>query len=270
MEKTLVLYVFHLFNERVEQFFKKAIFESDQVDFLLICNDRNLDFEYPHYKNVAVLKRENIGFDFGGWTDGLLSTSKFNVGSSDFETDCECEGNCVCTSKVLYKKYQTFIFANSSIVGPYLPTYFQGKWTDIYLNGLKKDNIHLFGSTINNEGTQCELNPWLFSHIQSYIFSMTLETLEYLMEQQIFSKTNHAKSFQDDILNKEILMSRKIVDKGWNIGCLQTLYQGVDFTFRTKRPDEYPFFFMRDIMYTQFYGSIWEKMELVFIKGNRR
>ena len=275
MEKTLVLYVFHIYDERVQDFFKNSIFEDDRIDFLIICNGRELDFEYPNYKNVSVFKRDNIGFDFGGWSEGLLSESKFVIKECEFESDCDCDCdyNCDCKDNVecepLYKNYQTFIFANSSIIGPFLPTYFQGKWTDIYLNGLKKNNIHLFGSTINNASVSMEVNPWVHSHIQSYIFSMNKETLEYLMETHIFSTNHYAKDIWDDIFNKEILMSRKIVEKGWNIGSLQTLYKDVDFTFRTKRPEEYPFTFLGDLTFDNNGGKLWEKMELVFIKGNR-
>jgi hypothetical protein len=244
MAETLFLYVFHLYDDRVKRFFEKAIFDDDRFDFLLICNSKELEFEYPQFKNVSVLRRENIGLDFGGWSEGLVHND-------------------------LYKRYETFIFVNSSVVGPFLPTYYQGKWPEIYLDGLKKENIHLFGSTINNAGVGTEVNPWVFTHIQSYIFSMTKETVEYLMETQILSITNYAKDIWDDIFNKEILMSRKIVEKGWNLGCLQTLYQGVDFTFRSKRPEDYPFLFLGDLTFGSDGGKLWEKRELVFIKGNR-
>ena len=93
--------------------------------------------DYPNY--VKFILRENKGFDFGGWSDALLTNN-------------------------LYRGYENFIFVNSSVVGPFLPPYYKGKWTDIYLNGLK-DNIKLFGSTINNIH-----NPVTSSHVQSYIF----------------------------------------------------------------------------------------------------
>jgi len=242
--KTLVLYVFHLLNERVEHFFKNAVFEDDQIDFLLICNNKELNFEYPHYKNVSVFKRENLGCDFGGWSEGLLHNH-------------------------LYKNYETFIFANSSVFGPFLPDDYEGKWTDMYLNGLKKDNIHLFGSTINNAGVEMIVNPYIHSHIQSYIFSMNKETVEYLMEIQILSITNYSKDIWDAIFNKEILMSRKIIEKGWNIGSLQKLYEGVDFTFQTKPAEHYPFHFLGDVTFDNDGGKLWEKTELIFVKGNR-
>lgn len=99
---------------------------------------------------------------------------------------------------------------------------------------------------------------------------MDRETLEYLIACDIFSVTNYAGKFIDAINNKEILMSRKIIDNGWNIGSLMKYYEGVDFTFKTKSPMEYKNNFLNDVMYANYRGTIWkDEYELVFIKGNR-
>ena len=63
-------------------------------------------------------KRENLGYDFGAWSYGLYTDD-------------------------LYKNYDTFIFVNSSVVGPFLPFYFDGKWSDIFLKGLN-NNVSLY------------------------------------------------------------------------------------------------------------------------------
>ena len=234
MSKLLVLYVFHIYNERVEYFINNCIFKDDNVDFIIICNDKNIKFKVPQY--IKVLFRNNIGFDFGGWSDALLINN-------------------------VYKKYNHFIFVNSSVIGPYLDSTFQGRWTDIYLNGLK-NNIKLFGSTINTDG-----NPLKRSHVQSYIFSMDKTTLEYLINCEIFSMTNYAETFGDAIENKEILMSRKIIDNNWNIGSCMKYYKNVDFTFKTRTHNK-PF--LSDILCINSYKKIWNEYEIVFIKGNRQ
>jgi len=234
MTKTAVLYVFHELNERVKHFVRSCTFESDDVDFYIIANNLSTKFELPLH--IKTMNRPNIGYDFGGWSECLLKDN-------------------------MYKNYDNFIFANSSIIGPFLS---QGRWTDIYINGLK-DNVKLFGSTINTIG-----NPLEKSHVQSYIFSMDRETLEYLIACDIFSITNYAGSYADAITKKEILMSRKIIENGWNIGCLMRYYENVDFTFKSKSPDEYVKPFLGDVMYIEYLGKIWKDItELVFIKGNR-
>ena len=238
MVKTLVLYVFHQYNERVGYFLKNCIFEDVNTDFIVISNNQNTMLNVPTY--VKTLHRDNIGYDFGGWSEALLTND-------------------------LYKNYDTFIFVNSSVVGPFIPSYYNGKWTDIYINGLK-NNVKLFGSTINTCG-----KPLVLSHVQSYIFSLDKTTLEYLIKCNIFSTVNHPQSFQDCIDQKEVRMSRKILGNNWNIGSLQPYYKDVDFTFRSKNPKECnnEYLFFDDIMYQEFRNSVWSEYELVFIKGNR-
>ena len=231
--KTIVLYVFHQYNKRVEYFINNAIFKDDNIDFSIICNKKDLIFEYPEY--VDVFYRDNLGMDFGAWSEYLLKDSK-------------------------YKKYDNFIFVNSSVIGPFLKE--NVKWTDIFLNGLK-NNIKLFGSTIN-----CIDDPYQ-AHVQSYIFCMDINTLQYLIDCNIFS-LEFEKTKIDVVFNKEVLMSRKIIDNGWNIGCLLNHYKNVDFTFNKKDPDDFRFhFFKNDLMLVECYKVFWNEYDLVFIKGNR-
>ena len=243
--KILVLYVYHIYNERVKLFIKNCIFYDENIDFIIISNNKNdennntLNEKNFQNKNVKTLFRENVGYDFGGWSDALLTDN-------------------------LYEKYNNFIFANSSVIGPFLPSDYKGKWTDIYINGLQ-GNVKLFGSTINTE-----LNPLKMAHVQSYIFSMDKTTLKFLIDCSIFSISNYAKTFYNAIYDKEILMSTKILENNWNIGSLMKYYKNVDFTFRNKKPNDYNIDFLNDVMYPQFYiQKTWNEYELVFIKGNR-
>jgi len=236
MAKLLILYVFHIYNSRVEHFINNSIFYDPNIDFIIISNNKNDTFNAPDY--VKKIFRDNIGYDFGGWSDALLTND-------------------------LYKNYENFIFVNSSVVGPFIPCYYKDKWTDIYINGLQ-NNIKLFGSTIN----ACH-QPLERSHVQSYIFAMDKITLKYLIDCEIFSLTNYAKTFHDAIEQKEILMSRKIIQNGWNIGSLLLHYKNVDFTFKSKNPEKYNIDFLGDIMFEQYKNSLWNEYQLVYIKGNR-
>lgn len=236
MPKLLVLYVFHIFNERVQYFIENAIFKDENVDFILISNDKNSKFSAPNY--IKCLFRDNIGFDFGGWSDALLRDN-------------------------LYKNYDNFIFVNSSVIGPFIHHSYTGKWTDIYINGLQ-NNVKLFGSTINTIR-----DPLNKSHVQSYIFSMNKTTLEYLIDCEIFSVTNYARTMHEAIWHKEVRMSRKIIENNWNIGSLFQYYKDVDFTFKSKKPSEYNIDFLDDIMGPMFVNKLWNAYQLVFIKGNR-
>jgi len=243
MAKTAVLYVFHELNDRVQYFVRNCIFDSPDVDFYVIANNPNLRFELSPY--IKTMTRNNIGFDFGAWSECLAKND-------------------------MYKNYENFIFVNSSVIGPFLPVYFSGRWTDIYINGLK-NNVKLFGSTINAIGDSRGVfhSPKDIAHIQSYIFSADREAVEYLMKCKIFDNTAYIENFRDTITQKEIQMSRKIIENGWNIGCLMKYYKDVDFTFQSKAPEEYTNPFIGDVMWPESYKKIWDEHELVFIKGNR-
>jgi len=240
--KTLVLYLYHEYHERVEYFIKHAIFLDPDVDFMIINNGSETDPEIPDY--VMYFKGQNLGYDFGGWSRGLLYND-------------------------LYKEYDNFIFSNSSIMGPYLPSYFKGRWTDIYIDGLT-DSVKLFGSTINAGAIFDEKDPEVTSHVQTYIFAVNLETLNFLISKEIFSLTKYSNTLIDAVINKELKMSRLIIENGWNIGCLMKYYKDVDFRFLASRPSDYKPF-LDDVMYPKFFSDKFFQnfYELVFIKGNR-
>ena len=242
-KKILVLFVYHIYNNRVKNFIKKCIFNDDNIDFIIISNTKNqynnnILKTISRRKNVKMLFRDNVGYDFGGWSEALLKDN-------------------------LYENYENYIFVNSSVVGPFLKPDFKGRWTDIYINGLK-DNVKLFGSTINTVS-----NPLTLSHVQSYIFSMDKPTLKYLIDCSIFSTIHYATSQIDAINNQEILMSRKIIENNWNIGSLMKYYENVDFTFRDKKPNDYNMIFLDDVMYPHSRNIMWNEQEIIFIKGNR-
>lgn len=239
MFRLLVLFVYHIYNDRVKDFIKNSIFYDENIDFMIISNDTSQPDKVANVPtNVKILYRSNTGYDFGGWSEALLLNN-------------------------LYQSYDKFIFVNSSVIGPFMPPSYTEKWTDIYINGLQ-GNIKLFGSTIN---TMCD--PLNKSHVQSYIFSMDIITLKYLIDCGIFSITSYAKTFDDAVWNKEVLMSRKIIENGWNIGSLLTCYKNIDFTFSTKSPNEYNVKYLDDIMFKNYRNVLWNESQLVFIKGNR-
>ena len=239
MDKILVLYVFHIYNKRVEHFIKNSIFDDENIDFIIISNNINKNEEIEKniekFKNTKIIYRENIGFDFGGWSYAILKDN-------------------------LYYKYNKFLFVNSSVIGPFIPSNYNKRWVYKFVDELK-DNIKLFGCTINTNG-----KPKTDSHVQSYLFTMDKITLEYLIKCKIFSNTYIAKSLKQAIYKKEILMSRKIIQNNWNIGSLLSCYKNVDFTFKTSNNN---IKFYDDLMYNENRNIYWNEYELFFIKGNR-
>lgn len=246
MSKTLVIYIYHIFNDRVKYFIENALFKNDQVDFVIVQNDVNSsydDINIPDY--VKFIKRENKGYDFGAWSDILLT--------NDF-----------------YKNYNYYICCNSSITGPYLSEeekiYSNGDWTKLYVEGLNKNNVKIYGSTIN-----CMCEGHVKPHVQSYMFCVDKECLEFLIGYEIFSITKYCTSFSEAIFDREVTMSLRIIGNGWNIGSRYKRYKDVDFTFREKSYQEFrdQHDYVDDVMQHNYMNNYWTKEELIFIKGNR-
>lgn len=237
-KKTLVLYVFHQYNERVEYFIKNALFEDSYVDFVFMCNDPYFDIysKVPSY--VKTFNRENKGYDFGAWSDLLLK------------------------QKYAYKPYDTYIFVNSSVKGPFMNNHIGEKWTDVFKNGLTND-IQLYGVTINTIN-----DPLNKTHVQSYLYSMKQDMVHKLIEDGLFSEI-YVDTFNEAIFDKEVKMSRLVLNRGGNIGCTHTYYKGIDWRFNEKKPNDYDIKFLYDIMHPKFMNKLWSIDELVFVKGNR-
>jgi hypothetical protein len=181
-EKILVLYAFHEYNIRVINFINNAIFKDDNIDFVLISNDRNINFTCPEY--VIKVYRDNIGFDFGSWSDVLLHDN-------------------------FYQNYDYFIFSNSSIGGPYLKNN-NDKWTNKFIEPLN-NKFHMFGSFMN-------MRPR--PHIQTYIYSMKKWILEYFITNGIFDNTKYEITLKQAVYNKEVRMGQLITSKKWKLGSL--------------------------------------------------
>jgi hypothetical protein len=233
--KTLVLYAIYEMKNCVKYFIKNGIFKDENVDFLFISMNSELSFP----ENIQHIFCENKGRDFGAWSHGLLINER-------------------------YKNYDKFIFLNDTIVGPFS----EDKWTDVFLSGLN-DNVKLIGSTINTCAIDAKGDPRTRTHVQSYAFCMKRETLDFLIEKGIFSLTKFAENRMDAIVNYEIQMSRYIIENGWNIGSLMKYYEGVDFRFKTKNPEDYNITWLDDMMYPQLIGMVSSPKEVMFIKENR-
>lgn len=200
------------------------------MHFILIANNPNINIQVPEY--ITFMRRPNIGYDFGGWSDA-------------------CD-----RYKSRLRDYDYIIFANS-FIGPFHCK--KEEWPHIFKKGLDK-NVKLFGVTINTIE-----NPNAFAHVQSYLFIMDVDTVFYLIREGIFSVQRYAKTHTEAV-KKEIEMSRKIIKKGWNIASLLPYYNGIDFRmpYKSKNPP------LRDLMYKRFEEKgFWKRQELIFIKGNR-
>jgi lipopolysaccharide biosynthesis protein len=235
--KTVILYVFHEITPMVK-YFDERTFKKEGYDFIYIVNNDEITNQTLSKLNLnrlyKLVKRKNIGNDFGAWSDIILAYD-------------------------LQNKYDNFIFINSSVFGP-ISNEDNCNWCDTMLNGLTED-VKLFGSTINGSYN---------FHVQSYAFCMKSDTLKYLKEEGIFRKDLQCNK-SELIQNYELKMSKLILDKGWNIGCLSGNAKNLDFRKENLKKTVFPHYNHKypDIQFRAYLHNILKPKEVLFIKGNR-
>lgn len=105
-----------------------------------------------------------------------------------------------------------------------------------------------------------------------YAFSMTKETLKYLIDKEIFTMQLYTKDKYSTVQHREIRMSTEILKNNWNIGCLIPMYDNVDFLSLYNKKIEYVDYkipLVGDIMATEYENKYWNRYDLVIVKANR-
>lgn len=249
--KIAILYVFHKFTDHVKYFLDHGVIKNNKYDYYFIYNG-NDDIDH-HFTNLNLIYRENSGFDFGGWSDQLFRLSQ--------------------DGKNLVKDaYDYYIFINSSVTGPFLPTYCDIPWPYIFIRLLNSDTI-LSGITINcgkwypkNVAVHNGWNPdKMVAHVQSMLFCMNSDTLQFMIQKEIFHPTKflNVKHNHQIILNCEIRMSDEILKSGKNIACLMRIYKNVDFRYSIPIKCDDPWY-ENGVL-----GNNLDPFETVFYKNNR-
>lgn len=235
--KIAILYAFHQFNEHVQFFLKHGVLPNYEY-FFIYQGDEQINFPYPD----RLLQRENIGYDFGGW-----SVQLFQRWGDELVKD----------------SFDYYIFINSSVTGPFLPIYHPKQdWPMIFITMLN-ETVLLSGITIN-----CD--KWIYkgdlpAHIQTMLFCMHSDTLQYLINRNIFNPTKFITDKQQLVCECEVRMSQLIFEKGGDIACLMKIYDRVRFNGQTIK------FRNGDPWYNNsVHGDTLHPYETIFFKNNRR
>lgn len=174
MNKVNTAVIFHYFEKSDDYkdnlaYFLRRGYRSD-VDFI-ICISGGCSVPLPRAANIFYFYIPNGGFDYGGHS--RIVNDFLNV-----------------------EKYDYFIFLNSSVRGPFLPTYFDRPWHRVFTD-LIDDQTKLVGSTINILGKdhQCSRVDELLnggqkslSHVQSMAYALDRTALRALIEQGFFRR----------------------------------------------------------------------------------
>ena len=93
-------------------FVKKELSYKPNIDYIIVINGykNNDNIVFPEIDNLTIIRRENVGYDFGGHNSALQYI----------------ENN--------QKMYDYYFFMNSEVIGPIIPHYVNKcHWTDIFI-----------------------------------------------------------------------------------------------------------------------------------------
>ena len=205
--KSVIIYTYYMSESsdyNLNFFIKKELSYKNDIDYIIVINGYNCaeTFNFPNIDNLTILKRENIGYDFGG----------HNCALEHIEETC--------------KTYDYYFFMNSGVVGPIIPHYFtNAHWSNIFIKKIN-ERVKLVGTTI-----VCLPD---FDHggygpkVEGFFFMVDNIGLELLKNQQnIFC--NHCDKY-NAIINGEYGLSNCIFKNGYTIDCMLPRYQNVDWT----------------------------------------
>ena len=233
------------YKENLRFFLKNGIL--DNVDYYIVING-SCSVPIPERSNLIVINRENEGYDFGAWN--------------------------YCVNNFINKKYDYYIFINTSVRGPYLNEN-DTNWVKEFLKLFNTKDVKLVGTTINifsNAGGYFNRNTLRnitnhdgpYTHVQSMFFILNDESFNYLKNKDFFKKNFY--NFKDLIINKEIGMSQLILNNNWNINCILPKYRNYDYRIvkqNFNHGGEDP------CHRGSYFGKTIDAYEVIFFKNNR-
>ena len=175
---------------------------KNNIDYIIVINGFNYNekIKFPVLSNLTILKRHNIGYDFGGHNHALEYIKREN------------------------KSYDYYFFMNSGVIGPILPHYLTNThWSTIFINKIT-ESVKLVGTTI-----VC-LPPidtgGYGPKVEGFFFMTDAIGLELLKnEKTIFC--NHLDKCSA-IVNGEYGLSNCILKNGYSIDCMLPKYKNID------------------------------------------
>lgn len=251
------------YKENFKYFLDNVVLKKNDIDYYIIING-DCTIELPNEtNNIKIVRRNNIGFDFGAWSH--------------------------CIKKYINKSYDYYIFLNTSVKGPYINNTNNSNnsnnadWLKNFLELFTSGpgNIKLVGTSINildNSNNSCNISNKYkeiykydspYTHIQSMFFILDNEGFNILNDEKFFDdeeELNKNKDILHVIINKEIRLSQILLKKGYNINSILSKYKDIDYTkitqnFNPSGTDPY--------FKNAYFGDTITKEEAIFFKNNR-
>ena len=189
-------------NYNLKFFIQKELTSKKKMDYIFVINGYNIDESiiFPELINITIIRRENLGYDFGAYNAGLEYIENNN------------------------KKYDYYFFMNSGVIGPILPHYYsQEHWSNIFIKKIT-ESVKLVGTSI-----VClpELDAGGYGPKVEGFFFMTDNLGLQLLKNENNIFCNHINK-HNTIVNGEYGLSKCILKNGYSIDCMIRKYQNIN------------------------------------------
>jgi len=249
-----ILIVYHFFQKDeiyIDNFYHFFLFGYDsRFDYVVLIAGK-ATIELPQAENIRYIYTENINNDFGGYCALFKDFHDIN-------------------------HYDYYIFVNSSVRGPFLPSYVGKSWVETY--------IDLFSENVGGVGTViCNLDPkhglalsykeefgdtHSYAHFQTTAYVLTSEVVRKLMELGFYN-VKERLSKEQVIERYEIRLSQLIIKFGYQIKAILPEFNKIDYSepFLELNPtssygDPSPA--------GSYFGRTIHPYEAIFVKTNRK
>ena len=247
------LVIYHYFE-------KDASYRDNFLHFLAFGVLANLDYifvisgsytvDLPKLPNVQYLYTQPKKSDFGGYAQ--LINDGLNL-----------------------EPYQNIFFINSSVRGPFIPSYHHQPWYESFLN-LMQGDVGIVGTSIctlktdfrhsSNYQSRFGGTP-PYSHVQTMVYVLRREVLAQLIADGFYLEdrdTTKTLAIED----YEIHLSQLVLKQGWNLRCLLPEFNGIDYRLPHANPN--PSSTVGDPNEVLgYFGRSAHPYETIFIKTNR-
>ncbi|MCG2579793.1 MAG: hypothetical protein KA296_02850 [Marinobacter sp.] len=224
------------------------------ADYFIIIADGVCRLDLAPLENVRILSVPNNNYDYGGYS-------------------------VVLNEFVDVKRYDYFLFVNSSVRGPFLPPCLGGTkrpWFEYFIDKFNYE-VGVVGASINilnNYSIHSEAYRKIFGgrapfpHVQTPVFALNQASLSYLLNISFFN-SDCFWTRQEVVSRYEIRLSRCLIGAGWNMKCLLPEYN--QFDYRTDAvSDPNPSAKDGDVLWPGRYkGRTVHPYEVMFIKTAR-
>ena len=249
--KIATIYHYYELNETYKDnfiyFLNTSLF--DEIEYFFYISS-SCSVELPNLTNVQYTYIENKNNDFGAVVE--FSRDKRSL------------------------SFDAYIFINSSVRGPFMPSYCSSNWHEIFTSRLSS-NIAMVGSSINllPEGSlisnyfkeRFSFDP-PYIHVQTTAYALSSAGYCLLLKEKFFD-VNETLKKNDVISRYEILLSQILLNNNFSIASILPTHEefsvskrGVNFKGTTKNGDP--------LNLAAFYGRTISPLESVFIKTNRK